>query len=338
MAGELGRVGRVERGRRGARVELDGKAVDVDATYADALEDLGRRGRLVLVHEGRPLLPAVGRVDRVVEDPDGGLSFLLERSHAVHRLAPDSAEFAGAARLLRESAAGGPPVAVSVDDRLGVVDVRPVPPDLLPRPGPPPFPDKRPRYRLWPWQWPVPVLSWLRAMSPSRAQQLFDAMSACSCAPTTTPAPCIPFLYPDDGCFARAEEMVRLLAAQGVTARKVWSKGWLVAPTRNHPSCSVTWGWHVAPTVRVRGTFPSVVTRVIDPSLFTAVATPDQWAAAQPVSEPLQHTDATPYFPTWTSWGPVTDADHQGYLEQYRDALRFRSLGPDGPPPYANCS
>ena len=44
----------------------------------------------------------------------------------------------------------------------------------------------------WPW-W------WFRCLSPSRAQQVFDAMSGTSCAPLTVIPPCIPFASTSSG-------------------------------------------------------------------------------------------------------------------------------------------
>lgn len=45
----------------------------------------------------------------------------------------------------------------------------------------------------WPW-W------WFHCLTPAQAQQVFTAMAGTTCNPLTVPPPCIPFLYPDDGC------------------------------------------------------------------------------------------------------------------------------------------
>src|SRR5438128_1726709 len=105
-------------------------------------------------------------------------------------------------------------------------------------------------------------------MSATRAQQVFDAMNATTCDPLSVPLSCIPFLYPDDGCWGRAHEMCRLMIKIGVSPKKVWIQGSLYVPTRNNPTCHVGWGWHVAPTVCVRGPgFFKKQEMVIDPSL-----------------------------------------------------------------------
>jgi hypothetical protein len=62
------------------------------------------------------------------------------------------------------------------------------------------------RWPIWPWRW----WWWWGCTSSANAQQVFNAMAATTCAPLTVPAPCMPFLFPDDGCWARAHEMVSL--------------------------------------------------------------------------------------------------------------------------------
>ena len=160
-------------------------------------------------------------------------------------------------------------------------------------------------------------------------------MSATTCDPLTVPPPCIPFLYPDDGCWARAHEMCRLMINVGVTPRKVWIRGALHPATRNNPACSVGWGWHVAPTVCVRGWwFFNTQDMVIDPSLFTTPVSKAQWKAIQnDPSATLTDTDASDY---WFGATDPTYTDTNYYLNLYRLQLQARALQ-QGPPPYANC-
>src|SRR6184192_74804 len=99
-------------------------------------------------------------------------------------------------------------------------------------------------------------------------------MNATTCDPLTVPPPCIPFLFPDDGCWGRAHEMRRLMVNLGLEPKKVWitaSHDVALHPsTRNNPACSVSWRWHVAPTLCVRGRwFFNTQRMVIDPALFT---------------------------------------------------------------------
>jgi hypothetical protein len=151
--------------------------------------------------------------------------------------------------------------------------------------------------RLWylvrrPW-W------WFHCLTPAQAQQVFTAMAGTTCNPLTVPPPCIPFLYPDDGCWARAHEMCRLMVNMGLPPRKVWidhSYGVLLqVSTKNNPNCYVEWGWHVAPTLCVRG-----------PSFWHGGGTDPTYSASNQI------------------------------LAQYRLDLLNRS-NQLGPPPYANC-
>ena len=133
------------------------------------------------------------------------------------------------------------------------------------------------------------------AVTPQRAQQLFQLVSSRVCCPASCPPPCIPFLYPDDGCWGRAHEMCRLMIADGAQPEKIWIYGTpppsppLRVNSQNKPNCLVEWFWHVAPTLQV-STASGVQTWVIDPSLFTGPVPQATWAGVQgdpnPVLEP----------------------------------------------------
>jgi hypothetical protein len=168
------------------------------------------------------------------------------------------------------------------------------------------------------------------------ARQLFDLCNAQLCCPCSASSPCIPFLYPDDGCWARAHEMCRLMIASGDQPRKIWIQGNLAVSSHNQPSCVVNWGWHVAPTVEVdiSGT-PQ--TYVIDPSLFDEPVPLATWKGIQgDPNATLTPSDASIYY----LWNGSTDP---GYVQTnidlgtYRNLLKLRSVGPDGPPPYTTC-
>ena len=176
----------------------------------------------------------------------------------------------------------------------------------------------------------------------ARAQQIFDAMAATTCNPLTVPPPCIPFMYPDDGCWGRAHEMCRLMVGMGVWPEKVWIEAvgpLLKANTRNHPQCFVYWFWHVAPTICVRRfgfAFFWSQRMVVDPSLFTTPVTKATWKGAQ--QNPNATLTDTPwtYFREWGETDP-TNSKTEGVLATYRLQLQLRSQSSVGPPPYANC-
>ena len=291
------------------------------------------------------LIPEVTRVHAVREDEGGGLIVELERSHGRHLLPPDAPDFEDLAGRLREAMRAGGVVILTEDDAHNILDIRGY------TPGPegqlPPFPkpelpkdyfDLREfldRFWLWPW-WPW---WWFRCVSMKKAQQVFDAMSATSCSPLTVPPPCIPFLYPDDGCWARAHEMCRLMIAMGLRPKKVWIQGNLHVDTKNNPNCYVNWGWHVAPTLCVRKLKPwwfGTEELVVDPSLFITPISKAGWKGVQgDPSATLTDSDASIYY----LWGSVTDplyTDTNIQLNKYRLKLQTRAIN-FGPPPYASC-
>lgn len=327
--------------------------------FARILDGLRRLGRPVYLEIDpttdtviRLLVPHVARVASIGPSRGAVLDIELDPSHARHLLRLNNADSADLERQLRAAMQTGQPMIVVEDDGHNIIDVR----DFTPLPeGPlppfPPVPLSEPRLAPgypWPFSWLWWLMRWLWGWSwgwwycPSstRAQQVFDAMAAASCDPLTVPAPCIPFRYPDDGCWARAHEMCRLMIAMGLSPDKVWidhSTGYsLHVSTRNSPQCFVEWGWHVAPTLCVRGPWFLMTRRmVIDPSLFTTPVTEGVWKGVQ--GDPgavLTHTGADQFWhvggtdPAYTSSNAI--------LAQYRLALQTRSVQV-GPPPFANC-
>jgi hypothetical protein len=109
-----------------------------------------------------------------------------------------------------------------------------------------------------------------------QAQGVHDAMAA---------REDIAFGYPTDGCYARAELMADAMEEAGHNPGKVWAFARLGGEplhvdTENHPDGFVEWGYHVAPTLQVRGNDGTVRTRVIDPSMFDHPVTVDEWVGA----------------------------------------------------------
>jgi glutaminase-like protein len=356
------------RAEDGISVELEGeRRVRLDpadprsAGFARVLDGLSKQRRPVYVEIDpatqaiiRMLIPHVARVAGISAG-EGRLDVELDPSHARHVLQlgePDSAELE---RQLRDAMESGRPAIVTEDEAHNIIDIRaftpgpegeqpPFPPIPLPEPKP------APRYRWplswirwlleWIWKWIRWLWWWFRCRSMTKAQQIFDALAATSCDPLTVPAPCIPFLYPDDGCWARAHEMCRLMINMGLSPRKVWidhSTGvWLHVNTKNHPQCYVEWGWHVAPTLCVRGKKLLQTQRmVIDPSLFTTPVSDATWKGVQgDPNATLTHTG-----PEQFGHGGSTDPTYSAsdsVLAQYRLVLQNRA-NQLGPPPYENC-
>jgi hypothetical protein len=277
------------------------------------------------------LIPLVSRVLNIAAAAED-VTVELELSHARHLLRRANPYFGEFLAVLRDAQANQTWVAVT-DDKQEIIDARPfaAPASKLP---PQPLEPKSTGFdALIDW---LRRLFWcLRCVSAKRAQEMFDLVAAQSCDPKTVPAPCIPFLYPDNGCWARAHEMCRLMIAAGVQPKKVWSSGLLHAKTRNNPKCFVDWAWHVAPTLCVRTSLYFIVEdRVIDPSLFTAPVSKQTWKDVQSKTAQLMDSDWTLYLrPAETDPGFFKT---QSDLYYYRAQLKLRSIN-DGAPPYANC-
>ncbi|KPL85845.1 WXG100 family type VII secretion target [Herpetosiphon geysericola] len=111
----------------------------------------------------------------------------------------------------------------------------------------------------------------------------------------------IPFKYADDGCYARAHIMTtRIYKRYGIPLESL-DKAYIQAtgtapdthltvPTEYRYSAQkyddvssydgiVDWGWHVAPTVKVRNNDGSITRMVIDPSLFSQPISLETWHA-----------------------------------------------------------
>ncbi len=299
----------------------------------------------------RLLIPHVTRVANL-RLSDDGLDVELHNSHARHVLRSDTPEAEELEQTLREALNDGRVIIVTEDDAHNIIDVRaftPGPDGELP--SLPPFPE--PKLPEWPWplRWLLEIWRWpwwpwwcfsTRCVSATRAQQVFDAMAATTCAPLTVPPPCIPFMYPDDGCWGRAHEMCRLMINLNVDPQKVWINAvgpLLKANTRNNPQCFVQWGWHVAPTICVRRwswwCFWSEE-KVVDPSLFTTPVSKATWKSVQNnPNATLTDTDWT-FFRQWGETDP-TFSKTNTVLATYRLQLQLRSQSPVGPPPYSNC-
>jgi hypothetical protein len=254
----------------------------------------------------------------------GDVRIELKISHAQHFLRRSNAEFAALLSSLQTAQKQKTLIAVTEDDSHEIIDVRTwtakAPP--LGAAGPAAL------------SLETPALS---AITLQEATEFFTLVAGQSCDPLTVPGTCIPFLYPDDGCWGRASQMCRLIEGAGKQPGKIWNYGDLQVSTVNNPTCAVSWGWHVAPIVQVSGQSELYV---LDPSLFSSPCPVSQWKEVQ--SDPqstLAETAATVFYRSQT--GEMEE--DPGYvqtatvLSTYRLKLKVRSLSSVGPPPYENC-
>jgi len=305
--------------------------------YADILAEI-KQQRLPVYVEVDPQnkritaleIPVPGKVAALSVDPSGEIAFRLDSSTRFFTLEPGNPHARHWLHVLHDAQIDGTTVLVTETEvEPEIVDIRrvenPTEPALLTL------------ATIAPADRPAVI----RPVTPERAAALFEMVAARSCQPRTPIAPCIPFLYPRDGCHARAHEMCRLMIAAGEQPAKVWNySDRLVVKTPNEPRCEAAWGFHVAPTLEVQtagGVEPQ--TQVIDPSLFCEPVPVASWQAAQgdPTSI-LAYTSSDPFLPPKPAdveTDPTNSKTNQA-LAIYRSKLRLRSAR-IGPPPYPKC-
>ncbi len=106
----------------------------------------------------------------------------------------------------------------------------------------------------------------LTVLSLDELNALFDELAA---------NPEIPFRYPVDGCYARAQKMVMLMEEKGIISGKGWIQGDLYVDS---PMGEINWSYHVAPLVLVK-TPKGPVPYIIDPSLSKKAIPFSEWTA-----------------------------------------------------------
>lgn len=113
----------------------------------------------------------------------------------------------------------------------------------------------------------------------------------------------IPFKYPEEGCYARALEMSRVMDQLGITSvrafvavphtYKKYPNGtqdfiatgpMFYVKTRNSPKGYVEWNYHTAPVVLVKD-HGKLVPTVIDPSIFDSAVPVQTWIATMSAKE-----------------------------------------------------
>lgn len=216
---------------------------------SDLRQEAARRDRHVFIATEDNTLSAIGLTEVHEVTSIRGRQALLSRSHARHRLAEN-------VPLLHE----GETYQFAIDPASNVIlEASPSPQPAKPL-GIPVALDL------------VDITSTLVPVTLDAAKRFFSIVER---------QPHIPFQYPANGCWARAHEMCRLIEhhidqnAGDVTA-KIWHYGELSVVTDNTPECSVGWGFHVAPVVKVDGEW-----LVIDPALFDQPVSVDRWLSRQ---------------------------------------------------------
>src|SRR5574340_932322 len=299
----------------------------LSAHWANMLDEQAQANRPVFVEIDNEtgvitnlLIPRFVTVERLDTDEQGNLRVRLHQSMAVHAVLKTDPNFAGMRDSLQAALADGTQrMITSTLDDLEIIDVRePGAGPVGPGETPPPDPDP-------------PV-------TPERATDIFNDMNGQTCAPCNPSSDCIPFLYPDDGCWIRAHLMAYDMRAYSPPEdpEKIYIQGDLDPFVPNHPDCRLPWGWgwHIAPTLMV--TLPSGdERRVIDPSLAATPISESDWVNLNNSSIPPTVTILP-----WTHYNPkipgdtATEAQANTDMQWYRNALKTRCLS-FGPPPYS---
>ena len=125
------------------------------------------------------------------------------------------------------------------------------------------------------------VIETLTEISDAEVERFFEHVAANTCSAGCVKSPCIPFLFPDDGCHGRAHMVCELLQERfGIVSGKIWLYGHPDEPyevaTCNHPRGSVLWLYHVAPIIRCTSGI-----RVVDPALFRGPVRESSWRRKQ---------------------------------------------------------
>lgn len=199
--------------------------------FAEIIEELRTLGAPVYVETDRQgviravWIPAVFLVQSLEMTREGDVSVQLIISHARHVLRADQPHFNSFRNILSAAKVSGTPVMVTENGAGEIIDVREAPSD-------------HPFALVHPDQIQRAGAAGITAAGPptislDEAKRLFKLCADTSCDPKTVPPPCIPFLYPRDGCWGRAHEMYRLMTATGTSPWKVWNYGNLVVDTRN---------------------------------------------------------------------------------------------------------
>lgn len=270
-------------------------------------------------------VPLDGRVQEILDTDEGDLKFALEFRDPILTLRRDHPNHEALAELIRTAASDEKAVLEVAADAGDVVDVR-----LSDRPFSPPPAMKIEEKEAFERAFVEPVTL-------ARAKELYAAAAATSCVAATPSGSCIPFLWPDFGCQARAHEMCRITGIREKTWLRPNISQMLIAKTRNNPNCKVEWIFHVAPLVRI---VENEVRReyVIDPSMFPDVVRVETWRAAQNSASAHFSLPAAIYnfYKNGEAFGDENYLSTREALQDCRDALRKRAAAKPGTPPF-NC-
>jgi hypothetical protein len=171
-------------------------------------------------------IPLVSTVAGITVAPSGDVEVEFDASHARHTLKRSNTSYDAILQILRAARANGGWVAAKETDDNEIIDARPTQRPTIGAEEAAPTAEAAPD-----------------TVTPAKAKELFDAMKARSCGGSNPTPQCIPFTFPDDGCWVRAHEMARLMKAMGANPQKPSGKPPREMPPRacriRAPPCSI---------------------------------------------------------------------------------------------------
>lgn len=119
----------------------------------------------------------------------------------------------------------------------------------------------------------------------------------------------IPFEFPFDGCYARAQAMAKIMEDKGIISGKAFLEGNLSVESKEFGP--ISWRYHVAPIVMVQVGGKNVP-YVLDPSITTGPVTFEDWKK-QMISKP-GNFKSNEYFTNRFSYDPDMKFEQQNSL------------------------
>jgi hypothetical protein len=127
-------------------------------------------------------------------------------------------------------------------------------------------------------------------LSPADAARLYTVMAGLTFTDATGAQSPVPYHYPVDGCYSRAQSMATVMTQAGIASERVFATSTVPGSpltvgsqfSADQPGGAppvTRWFYHVAPIVRVN-TGSAVVETVIDPSTQPGPVSVDAWLAA----------------------------------------------------------
>jgi hypothetical protein len=241
------------------------------------------------------LLPVSGKVVGLFRSPTGEIMFRLDSTPKPFGFPATHPKYPYYLHVLQEAHLDRVPVTVTATESGSeIIDIR--------REERPPFPAPLEFTAM-----PLAVPATIRPVTPNEATYLFNCVSSASCDPSDPTPSCIPFLFPDAGCEARAHEMCNLIIRAGYQPMKVWNYSLdplhpMKVRTNNSPACKVKWYFHVAVALVVQAPGAlDIQLIVLDPSLFLedGPVPVDVWQNRQgdPKRSCVVFTSPDPYMP-----------------------------------------